>query len=87
MDLSYRVLDVLARVGDLLRRAESVAGADALAGVALVALGAVCVSAFSQPSREPAEQAEALGWPVIALELHHLALLTSPERSSTLYSS
>jgi hypothetical protein len=41
-----------------------------------------CTSACGKRGGErtkPAEQVKALGWPVIELELHHLAVLTSPE--------
>lgn len=34
---------------------------------------------LSQAYREQAQQAKALGWPVSELELHHLAVLTSPD--------
>jgi hypothetical protein len=34
---------------------------------------------LSEAYQEPAEQAKALGWPVIELASHHLAVVTDPE--------
>jgi hypothetical protein len=35
---------------------------------------------LSDAYQEPAERAKALGWPVIELPSHHLAVLTDPEQ-------